>query len=385
MLGSENCRRGRSKKGRRMVKTVKNNLIKLFVKCLLICLLMPYPGSAISFAQGKGQQQGPPPVPVRVAAVERQKVSDQISLIGTAEAVAESTVASEVSGVVEYFPLKEGDFVKRNDLLVRLNATYLKLRLKGMHAARDSIQANLEKAEKELSRLAELKKTRSIAEKNYDNAYYDVQALSKTLLQREVEIEQLEYDIRQKEVRAPFSGFIAKEHTQVGEWINPGGPVVTLLNLSKIQITVDVPERYAVTLSRKELVRIVVGSVSAQPINGVISAILPKGDSNSRTFPVRIRLDNPGYKIKSGMESLVTFNLQDQKDALLVPKDAIVTSGNDRLVFMVADGRVIPAGVKILGYYQGNVAIAGNLKAGDLVVTRGNERLRPGQPVQIQK
>lgn len=365
--------------------TVKSNLMTLLVKYLLITLLVPYAGGAISFAQDKRQQQGPPPVPVRVAVVERQKVSDQISLIGTAEAVAESTVASEVSGVVEYFPLKEGDFVKQDDLLVRLKSTYLKLRLKGMHAARDSIQANLEKAEKELSRFAELKKTRSIAEKNYDNAYYDVQALSKTLLQREAEIEQLEYDIRQKEVRAPFSGFIAKEHTQVGEWINPGGPVVTLLNLSKIQITVDVPERYAVTLSKKELVRIVVGSVSTQPITGGISAILPKGDSNSRTFPVRIRLDNPGYKIKSGMESLVTFNLRDQKDALLVPKDAIVTSGNDRLVYMVADGRVIPAGVKILGYYDGNVAIAGNLKAGDQVVTRGNERLRPGQPVQIQK
>lgn len=347
---------------------------------LLICA-----SGVDSFAQKPAKNQGPPPVPVRVAMVKSEAVSDQIVLIGTAKPLAQSTVASEVSGVVEFFPLQEGNFVKKGELLTRLKSTYIELRLKGLYAARDNIQANLNKAEKELSRLARLKESKSVAEKNYDNAFYDVEALSKTLLQREVEIEQLKYEIQQKEVRAPFSGFIAKEHTQVGEWINPGGPVVTLLNLSEMQITVDVPERYATTLSRKDQVQIVITSISSQPFAGRISAMLPEGDPTSRTIPFRIRVKNPGFKIKSGMEAVVTFNLQGKKEALLVPKDAVVIAGNDRLVFTVAGGRVLPSGVKILGYYGGQVAVAGNLKPGDLVVIRGNERLRPGQTVQIQK
>lgn len=364
---------------------VKNNKGSLVIYGCLAILLLVCASIVDVFAQKPGKNQGPPPVPVRAAAVKLEEVSDQIVLIGTAKPLAQSTVASEVSGIVEFFPLKEGDFVKKGELLARLKSAYLELRLKGLYAARDSILANLKKAEKDLSRLARLKESKSVAEKNYDNAYYDVEALSKTLLQHEADIEQLKYDIQQKEVRAPFSGFIAKEHTQVGEWINPGGPVVTLLNMSKVQITVDVPERYATSLSRKETVRIVIASVSSHPFAGDISTILPEGDPNSRTFPVRIRVDNPGFKIKSGMEAVVTFNLQGKQKALLVPKDAIVISGNDRLVFTVAGDHVLPLGVKILGYYGGHVAVAGNLKAGDLVVTRGNERLRPGQTVQIQK
>jgi len=336
-----------------------------------------------SLAAGADAKQGPPAVPIRAARVIEKMVSDQIALIGTAEAVAESTVAAEVAGLVEYFPINEGDYVKKGQLLARLKSTYLRLRLKGALASRDSIQANLENAEKELNRLSELKKTKSIAEKNYDTALYAHRALLKTLVQRQSEIEQLQYEIKQKKVVAPFAGFVAKEHTQVGEWINSGGAVATLLDLSAIRITVDVPEKYAVTLSKQGQVRVELRSISNSPITGRISAILPQGDPTSRTFPVRIRLTNPEFKIKSGMEAIVTFSLRDKKKALLVPKDAVVTTGNNRLIFSVTNGIVMPVNVKILGYYDGNVAVAGNIKSGDQVVTRGNERLRPGQPVQI--
>ena len=85
------------------------------------------------------------------------------------------------------------------------------------------------------------------------------------------------------------------------------------------------------------------------------------------------------------MEAMVTFNLATKIKALLVPKDAVVTAGDNRLVFMVNDGKALPVPVKIIGYYDGDVAVEGNLKPGIQVVIRGNERLRPGQAVTIQK
>jgi RND family efflux transporter MFP subunit len=356
---------------------------QVFRKCFFSSLILLYGLVTISPAADGERKQGPPAVPVKTAKVIEKMVSDQISLIGTAEAVAESKVAAEVAGLVEYFPVREGDFVKKGALLVRLKSTYLELRLKGALASRDSIKANLENAEKELVRLSELRRSKSIAETTYDNALYTHRSLSKKLLQSEVEIEQLEYEIGQHKVLAPFAGFVSKEHTQVGEWINAGGPVTSLMDLSKIQITVDVPERYAVTLSAKSRVGVEIKSLSNNSISARVSTILPHGDSTSRTFPVRIRLANPGYKIKSGMEAIVTFNLRNQKKALLVPKDAVVTSGNSRLVFVVMGGKALPVPIKILGYYGGDVALDGNIKKNAVVVTRGNERLRPGQAVQI--
>ena len=323
------------------------------------------------------------PVPVRVAIIEKKLVSARISLTGTAEAIAKSDVASEVSGIVEYYPIREGDFVKKGELLARLTSTSLRLSLKGAVAAREEIRAKLENAEKELTRVSRLKDTDSIAERKYDEILYVHRALLQGVLKSDAEIELLEYEIKQKVVVAPFSGFISKEHTQVGEWINVGGAVVTMIDLDMIRITVDVPERYAVMLETQGKVDVMVKSVSNRPFSGRIYAVLPQGNPNSRTFPVRINLANHDLKIKSGMEAMVTFNLADTKSALLIPKDAVVTAGNNRLVFCAADSKATPVDINILGYYNENVAVEGNLSAGDQVVIRGNERLQPGQSVVI--
>jgi RND family efflux transporter MFP subunit len=152
-----------------------------------------------------------------------------------------------------------------------------------------------------------------------------------------------------------------------------------------MRITVDVPERYVAELSRKSPVRVVVASISDEPFLGKISAILPEGDLDARTFPVRVELVNPGLKIRSGMEARATFNRGSKKNALLVPKDAIVTAGTNRLVYVVTSSVAQPIPVQVIGYYDGNVAVEGRLKPGDRVVIRGNERLMPGQPVEVLK
>ena len=361
------------------------NFKSSFYRYFLIAMAALSVSVASTPAQENGKKKGPPPSPVRVAMVETKMVSNQILLVGTTEAIAKSTVASEVSGVVEYFPVKEGDFVKKGDLLVNLRETELKLRIKGAIAAREKILANLNNAEKELARLSKLKEANSIAEKQFDVAFFAHRALSQGLLQSKAEIELLEYEIKQTKVLAPFSGFVAKEHTQVGEWIMAGGPVVSLLDLNRIRITVDVPEQYSVLLPSESIVKIAIKSISNDLLSAKIYAVLPQGDPNARTFPVRINLPNPGLKIKSGMEAMVTFNLSTKKSALLVPKDAVVTMGNNRMVYLVDGGKAVPVGVKILGYYDGNVAVEGKFIPGAPVVIRGNERLRPGQAVLVQE
>jgi membrane fusion protein, multidrug efflux system len=360
---------------------IKASVFRYFLIAATVCLL----SVPASFAQNPGKGKGPPPSPVQVGVVKSKTVSNQISLIGTTQAISESTVASEIAGLVEYFPINEGDYVKKGDVLVNLKETESRLRLKGAVAAKKRIEANLQNAEKEFKRVSKLKETNSVAEKQYDTAFYTYIALSQELLQNGSEIDLLNYEIKQQKVLAPFSGFVAKEHTQIGEWINKGGPVVTLLDLDKVQITVDVPERYSVLLAPRGNVNVSIKSVSNNSISGKIYSVLPQGNPDSRTFPVRIHIENPDHKIKSGMEAMVTFNLATEIKALLVPKDAVVTAGDNRLVFMVNDGKALPVPVKIIGYYDGDVAVEGNLKPGIQVVIRGNERLRPGQAVVVQQ
>jgi RND family efflux transporter MFP subunit len=348
--------------------------------CLSLMLLAGANVTSFSFAQGK---KAPPAVPVKTAPVVNKTVRDQISLIGTTTPMRESVVASEVPGLVEAFYVKAGDFVARGTPLAVLGSTGARLRLKGTVAARAGIQARFVLAEKELQRLSNLKSSNSVAEKQYDEAFYNHSALEQELLKNAADIEQLEYEISRKNVQAPFAGFVAQEHTQVGEWVHTGGPIVTLVDMSRILITVDVPETYMVGIKSKSGVRVTIKSLGKTPRTATVSTILPKGDSNARTFPVHIELANKDFKIKSGMAATVTFSVGEKRTVKLLPKDAIVTSGNQRMVFAINDGKAVPVPVEVLGYYDSEAAIEGALEPDAQVVVRGNERLRPGQAVKV--
>ena len=338
----------------------------------------------ICMAEGSGSSKQTPKSPVQVGKVLKQMVTDQITLIGTTQPVAESIVATEVAGIVKRFPVKEGDYVPKGALLVELKSTYLKMRLKALWAAKEKTRSNLKYAQKELMRVTKLKETNSVAQKAYDHAFADHQSLSQELQRNNAEIDQLDYEVSQTKVKAPFGGFISKEHTQIGQWLNAGGPVVNLIDLGMVLVTVDVPERYAVKLSTEADIDIFIRSVSEKRLAGRFSALLPQGNPAARTFPVRIRIENPKLAIKSGMEAMVTFNLEGKREVLLVPKDAIVGFGEAQQVFTVVDGRAKPVMVEVLGYYGNSVAVDGDLKPGESIVIRGNERLRPGQNLIIQ-
>jgi len=360
-----------------------NTISKPIRSCLFAAVFLSFIPATVAYADDKAKPQGPPPVPVRVATVEQQFVSEQISLVGSTAAAAESLVAAEVSGIVGTFNVKEGDFVKKGKLLAHLKDKELELRIKGAVAAREKTRANLENAVRELARSKKLKASNTIADSKYEEALYKQQALEQALLESEAEIEYLQYQLKQKMILAPFDGYVAQEHTQIGEWVSAGGPVVSLLDLSRIRITVDVPERYAVLLNSGGEVKVNIKSLSKDSIAGQIYAVLPQGNPDARSFAVRINLPNPEMKIKSGMEALVRFDLSEKKQALIVPKDAIVAAGNDRMVFVVRNNQAFPVPVKVTGYYDGHAGVEGPLQPQEQVVVRGNERLRPGQPVQI--
>jgi RND family efflux transporter MFP subunit len=321
---------------------------------------------------------------VRVAPVSKKMVSDQIELIGTTEAIAISTIASERSGVVESFPVKAGDFVEKGQLLTGLRDTEVKLRLKSYLAEKDRVRANLRSAKKELQRLRNLRAAKSISETEFDNADFAFQAVSNAFLKSQAEIDLLEYQIAQTKVFAPFSGFVAEEHTQVGEWIKAGGPVVTLMDMSHVLVTVDVPERFAVKIMPDSPVHVLIGNISEDRLFGEIYAMLQQGNPNARTIPIRVKIENPEHRIRAGMEAHVSFDLADKKEAMLVPKDAVVTAGDNRMVYAVIEGKAVPVGVQLQGYYAGDVAVSGKLTPEMAVVIRGNERLRPGQAVAVE-
>ena len=361
-----------------MINLMFRNTLRVFLFSIAVLLHL----LVLQIANGWAQK-GPPATPVKVAEISKVEIAPQVQLIGTAEPILTSVIASDIEGLVAKFSAGEGDFVKKGAVLARLEDSLLQINLKGAKANKDDTKAQLSRARTDLKRSAELLASKTIADKQYTDDLAEVQSLEARIRRLEAEIEHIQDSIAKKTIRAPFSGYLVKEHTQVGQWVEKGGPIVTLADLSSMEVKVDVPERYVPLLVLGGITRVQLDALNPEDFTGKISAIIPVGDSTSRTFPVTVAVENPNNRIKGGMLCRVSLAIGRPNFVLAVPKDAVVNLGQKHLLYVVNDGMAQPLPVQLGDASDSMIEVRGPVKAGMQVVTRGNERLRPGQPVQI--
>jgi membrane fusion protein (multidrug efflux system) len=327
--------------------------------------------------------QGQPPTPVVVSPVLQRQVRDSVVLVGTATPRVTSLFASEVEGLVKELYVGEGDAVKKGQVLAKLGSSALAIQLEVAKAARNEATERYLQAKAELERSVKLRRSESIAEKKFLDDRFEAMAWEKRVRQREAQISQLNDLLAKKTIRARFSGFVAKKHTEVGQWVEKGGGIVTLIDLEYVHVVVQVPERYVDKIRLGEKASVSVESVGNKRFPGKIIAVIPEGDREARTFPVKVEIENKNVRIKSGMLSQVTFSLGKPYPTLLVPKDALVNRDNQQFVFIHQNDIVNLVRLDVKGYHGGMAEVAGEVKPGLLVVIRGNERLRDGQKVVV--
>jgi RND family efflux transporter MFP subunit len=195
-------------------------------------------------------------------------------------------------------------------------------------------------------------------------------------------VRRLEDRVSRQTVLAPFDGVVVEEHTEVGEWVLKGGPVAELVDISSVRVRVPVPEQYVVEIAKGQKVPVRIDALGAGTVKGTVSAVIPMGDSQSRTFPVEVAVDNPKRLIRPGMTARVALSVGAPRSESLVPKDALVPRAGRTLVYAVVDGQAVEVSVEVVGYQGGSAAVRGTLPPGAPVIVRGNERVRPGQPVR---
>ena len=173
-----------------------------------------------------------------------------------------------------------------------------------------------------------------------------------------------------------------------------GAPVVDVVDLSKVDIQVLVLEDYIRHVPVGTPARIEIGALSDLAPTGHVALVVPQADLRSRSFPVKVRVDNvfegDDMLFKSGMFARVTLPVGANETALLIPKDALVLGGPTPLVHVVdrvagnsTRGKTRPVPVQLGVASDELIQVRGPLNVGDVVVTQGNERLMPGQEVQI--
>ena len=180
-----------------------------------------------------------------------------------------------------------------------------------------------------------------------------------------------------------FSGYVTQEFTEVGQWVQKGGQVVELIDIEVAEINIDMPERYISKVDTGSKVNVSFDALSDLNLEGEITSVVPQADRESRTFPVKISIDNKDGILKSGMVARVSFPIGDPSTVMLVPKDAIVSQNNANFIYVVNEGAAQPLPVSTGMAYEDKIQVIGPVQTGQLVVVKGNERLMPNQPVKI--
>jgi RND family efflux transporter MFP subunit len=351
-----------------------------FLICLiLVALCFP----TVTLSQGKDKKR--PPSPVQVTSAKIREVRPQLTLIGNVEAFTEGNAYAEAQGLVEKFPIEEGDYLEKGQLIARLDSTQLNLELEKMRHDKERNKALLNKELKEFQRFKTLQESESISVQDLDREFSEAESARHRYNMLDAAVRLLEDRLSKKTIKAPFSGYVTEELAHVGKWLRIGDNVVSIAQVDPIYITVKFPQGHIHEIHKGDKVTVNLAGLPEKNLRGKISAIVPQGDESSRTFPVKIHMANPRHTLKPGMLSYVTFGLGKAREALTVPKDAVVTTPDQkRIVFVVKDGVAIRKEIRLGDASEDYVEIQGDgLSAGVQVVTVGNERLRPGQPVKI--
>ena len=322
----------------------------------------------------------PPPAAVVVSEVKNGFVAPEAEFVGTVFYLEVSDVAAEVNGRIEVVSFEEGQRIKTGHVLVRLNADLLEKNLKGTKASYEQAFSELEKARSDFQRIENLYQRQVVPEQVYDENRFKVKGLEKKAESLKAEVERLEVELQKKVIKAPFDGVVIKKFVDRGEWLSPGSSVATIARDEIIDVVVDVPEEVMKFIRTGIEVRVKAGGKETK---GKIFALIPRGDIATRTFPVKVRLNN-FLSLVEGMEARVSLPTSDRKRSLMVPRDAVLPLFGQNVVFAIIESKASMIPVKVIGYQGNMVGIEGErLSEGMKVAVKGNERLRDGQPVNI--
>lgn len=320
-----------------------------------------------------------PPTLVGVGEVRAGTLDDTWSYLGDVRALERAELAAGASGTLAAVSVREGDAVKTGDVLAEVDLQLAAAEFGAARAGAERAREEHAQAERTLERLRRVDGG-VLAANELEAAESTARTLGAAADAAEAARRVAAARLERHRVRAPFAGVVARRHTDPGDWVDPGTPVLDLVSTGSVEIRVEAPLDLARKVAPGEQAQLT-GPTS---ITATIVGVVPALDPVSRTAVVRLAPDeNPDWLVP-GTATPVGFRIRHD-GGLVVPRDAVVSGAVDERVFAVVEGTAHPIVVQTLASSADEVLVRGEgLTAGDSVVTRGNERLRPDQPVKVE-
>jgi RND family efflux transporter MFP subunit len=338
------------------------------------------------------------PALVRVDTARRKAVHPQRTIIGRLVEVHQVTVASEVEGKLVEMPVEEGTGVAGGQtLLARIDDTWCRLARDRSKAQMDATDAKLRFERAELGRFKDLigRSAGAVSQSDIESKQATVDELVATLYEAETALKEQTERIARSEIKAPFDGIVIAKHAELGGHVSLGDPIVEIVSRGEIDALLMVPELAINLIHLGEDLSIRIDPLGEE-VSGRVVSVTAYGPTASRTFPVRVRLDDRGGVLKVGMSVTAMIPTGPEREALVVSRDAVLMRPDGSTVWVALPepggqtAQVQPVPVTVTARMQGEYAVEPEtdkgrelLGAGSTVVIEGAERLMPGQQVSV--
>ncbi len=340
--------------------------------------------------------QEPPPALVGVDAVRQQALTQTAPVIARLVAREEGPVAALVNGAVQSVGVLVGDRVRAGAVLAQLarkrqsREVVRRQAEERLEKARlQTTRARMKLARQEARRFGELKGSPAFPKANYEDkleevARYEseIEEAKASIARASAELGIATIDLERTKIRAPYNGVITRRYVSPGAFLSLGDAVVSMVNDADLEIEADVPASQLAGLRGKVAVAIELEDGSLHSAR--VRAIVPNENPLTRTRQVRFRplFNDTGRSLAVNQSVIVKLPVAAARELLSVHKDAVINRGDKYFAFVVTEGIVEQRKLR-LGVSSGNrLEVLSGLQAGELAVTRGNERLRPGQKVR---
>ena len=339
---------------------------------------------ALSLAACSGNhQQAPAPaqagVPATVMTVASDTIPELYLTAGTVVARNRVDVASRVMGYIRSINAREGQSVKKGQLLVRIDAADVRAHLNEAEAALAQAQARAEEAKADYDRFNALRAQQAVTEREFQQIALKYQVAEKGLHAARAGLAQARAQVQYVDITAPISGVVVAKHKDDGDMANPGEPILSIEDPAQLELRTYVKEQQINHIHQGDVVMADVQALG-MTLTGHITQIVPAGDATTHSYLVKAALPaTPG--LKSGMFAGVRFAVGATR-GIMIPSRAIVSPSDIPGVYMVDhDNSVHFRMIRTGRTWDGKVEVLSGLTPGERIVVSSPTPLRSGQHV----
>ena len=309
-------------------------------------------------------------VPVTTQKVSTTMLMDSLVINGTFQAKKELTVVAESSGRITQLLVEEGQYVSRGQTIARIDDSSIRAQL-------STINAQLEKAKNDVASFERLLKAGAVSQQQFEEMKLGRKNIEASLAAVE---QQLEYTI----LKNPMPGVIQSLPVEEGSFVAPGSPVATVVDISSLKMTVQVPEKDVVKLKRGQKVKIKTDVYPDKTFQGTITLIAVQADA-ARKFNVEVELPvTSQYPLKPGMFGTVSIQTSTEPvETIFIQRKAIAGSIQSPTVYVVRNGKAEYRPIFIARLMGDQVEITEGLEEGEEVILTGQINLTDGSPVRV--